>query len=135
MAGRSCLPPNFSKPSPRHAEFCRQPSRSGKSLANIIPADFTGTLGCDGSSVYQTFAAGSNGRITLAACWAHVRRKFDEAKESSPLRALNILTQMQNLYLIEKRLRRSKAGPRLRAAVRSAQSRPIIERIGKLLRT
>ena len=117
------------------AVFVWKPSRSGKSLASIIPADFTGTLGCDGYNVYQTFAAGSNGRITLAGCWAHVRRKFDEAKESSPLCALNILKQIQNLYLIEKRLRRSKAGPRLRTAVRSAQSRPIIGRIGRLLRT
>lgn len=117
------------------AVFVWKASRAGKSLASIIPADFTGTLGCDGYSVYQAFAAGSSGRIDLAACWAHVRRKFDEAKESSPLRALNILKQIQNLYLIEKRLRKSKASPRLRAIVRNAQSRPIIERIGKLLRT
>ena len=117
------------------AVFVWKPSRAGKSLASIIPADFTGTLGCDGYNVYQTFAAGSHGRVTLAACWAHVRRKFDEAKESSPLRALNILKQIQNLYLIEKRLRKSKAGPRLRTAVRTAESRPIIERIGRLLRT
>jgi transposase len=116
------------------AVFVWKPSRSGQSLASIIPADFTGTLGCDGYSVYQTFAASSDGRVSLAACWAHVRRKFDEAKESAPLQALNVLKQIQNLYLIEKRLRKTKAGPRLRAAVRDAESRPIIERIGKLLR-
>jgi len=40
------------------AVFVWKPSRSGKSLASIIPADFTGTLGCDGYSVYQIFAAG-----------------------------------------------------------------------------
>lgn len=113
--------------------FVWKASRAGKSLASIIPVNFTGTLGCDGYIVYQTFAAGSNGRIVLAACWAHVRRKFDEAKESSPLHALIILKQIQNLYRIEKRLRDGKAGPRLRAVVRQAEARPIVERIRKLL--
>jgi hypothetical protein len=54
--------------------------RSAEALGNIIPADFSGIIGCDGYSVYQSRAAHSDGRIRLAACWAHVRRKFDEAK-------------------------------------------------------
>jgi transposase len=114
--------------------FMWNPSRSGESLNNIIPVDFKGTLGVDGYAAYQSYAASSDGRIRLAACWAHARRKFDEARESAPQRALIILRQIQQLYRIEKRLRRNKSGPRLRAAVRQAESRPIIERIGKLLR-
>jgi hypothetical protein len=114
--------------------FVWRPSRSGESLNNIIPVDFKGTLGVDGYVAYQSYAESSDGRIKLAGCWAHARRKFDEARESAPQRALIILRQIQQLYRIEKRLRRNKSGPRLRAAVRQAESRPIVERIGKLLR-
>ncbi len=114
--------------------FVWKPSRSGESLRHIIPVDFKGTLGVDGYAAYQSYAASSEGRIKLAGCWAHVRRKFDEARESAPQRALIILRQIQQLYRIEKRLRENRSGPRLRAAVRQAESRPIIERIGKLLR-
>jgi len=41
--------------------------------------------------VYQSHAGRSDGRITLACCWAHARRKFDEAKESRPQSAGTIL--------------------------------------------
>jgi len=44
-----------------------------------------------------------------------------------------ILKQIANLYGIEKRLRQKRAGPRLRQAIRAAQSRPIHERIKRAL--
>ena len=37
---------------------------------------------CDGYAAYPSFANRSEGRITLAACWAHARRKFHEAQET-----------------------------------------------------
>jgi hypothetical protein len=37
--------------------------------------------------------------------------------------------QIGRLYAVEKELRRKKAGPRLRAAVRAGQSRPVLERL------
>ena len=48
------------------------------------PADFSGTVQCDGYAAYPSFANRSEGRITLAACWANARRKFHEATESTP---------------------------------------------------
>ena len=71
--------------------------------------------------------------IELAGCWAHVRRKFHEALESSPRLAGWFLRQIQHLYRIEARLREHQAGPRLRAAVRASQSRPIVKRIERAL--
>lgn len=44
-----------------------------------------------------------------------------------------LLRQMAHLYRIEQQLRDTKAGPALRAAVRAAQSKPIVLRIGKAL--
>jgi transposase len=108
-------------------------SRDGKTLQKIIPSTFSGTLGCDGYIVYPNFAQLSDGRIKLSACWAHVRRKFDEAKQSSPKSALIVLKQIQNLYLIERRLRKLGASAKIRQVARNHASRPIIVRLGKLL--
>lgn len=107
-------------------------SRGARCLERIIPADFSGTVQCDGYSAYPAFARGSEG-ITLAACWAHVRRKFIEAKDSAPMPAGWVLLQIAHLYRIEKELRAAKAGPRQRQARRAAQSRPIITRLQKAL--
>jgi transposase len=104
-------------------------SRAAACLDRIIPVDFSGTLQCDAYSGYRSFARSAGQRITLAGCWAHVRRKFHEAKDQSPLQVGWILRQMAHLYGIEARLRQQQVGPRLRQAVRAAQSRPIIRRL------
>src|SRR6266478_1342141 len=39
------------------------------------------------------------------------------------------MRQIQHLYRVEPRLREQKAGPRLRAAVRAHESKPIIQRL------
>ena len=88
---------------------------------------------CDGYAAYPSFAKQSEGRITLAACWAHARRKFHEAAESSPQQAGWMLLQIQHLYRIEKQLRDAKAGPQKRQAVRASQSRMITHRIHRAL--
>lgn len=108
-------------------------SRAARCLDRIIPADFTGTVQCDGYVAYPSFANRSEGRITLAACWAHARRKFHEATESTPQQAGWMLLQIQYLYRIEKQLRQTKAGAQQRQAVRASQSRMIIERIHRAL--
>jgi hypothetical protein len=58
-----------------------------------------------------------------------VRRKFHEALEQSPKTAGWIMRQIQHLYRVEARLREQGAGPRLRAAVRASESKPIVERL------
>lgn len=70
-----------------------------------------------------------------AACWAHVRRRFVKAAEMGEHRVRNgwILHQISLLYAIEKRLRKQHAGPRLRAAVRLSESRPILKRLFHVL--
>ncbi len=108
-------------------------SRAAACLDNIIPVDFHGTVQCDGYSAYRAFAKGRAKTIALAGCWAHVRRKFHESLESAPRLAGWILRQLQHLYAIEARLREVKAGPALRLAVRAHQSRPIVERLERVL--
>jgi transposase len=101
-------------------------------LDNIIPADFTGIIQSDGYSAYRAFTDRRRG-IELAGCWAHVRRKFYEALEQSPRVAGWLLRQIQNLYRVEADLREQRAGPKLRQAMRASQSRPIVERIKRVL--
>jgi hypothetical protein len=113
--------------------FHWETSRATACLDNVIPATFTGTIQCDGYAAYRAFANGSGQTITLAGCWAHVRRKFYEARESSPRLAGWWLNQIQQLYRIEARLREHRAGPSLRAAVRASESRPVIKRIERAL--
>ena len=113
--------------------FHWETSRATACLDNVIPATFTGTIQCDGYAAYRAFANGRGQTITLAGCWAHVRRKFYEARESSPRLAGWWLNQIQQLYRIEARLREHRAGPSLRSAVRASESRPIIKRIERAL--
>jgi transposase len=105
-------------------------SRGAACLSNVLPVDFTGTIQCDGYQAYDAFARQWSGAITLADCWAHVRRKFFEAKETAPRTAGWFLRQIGHLYRIEERLRRLKCSPRMREVIRQQESRMIVERIG-----
>ncbi|MFZ1087084.1 MAG: IS66 family transposase [Terracidiphilus sp.] len=109
-------------------------SRAAACLDALIPVDFRGTLQCDGYAAYPAFAAGRGDALTLAGCWAHVRRKFFEAAETGCRTAGWILRQIQHLYQIEACLRQQRAGPRLREAVRAHQSRPLLNRLEKVFR-
>jgi transposase len=98
-----------------------------------LPVDFTGTLQCDGYSAYVTYARHHPHPVTLAACWAHARRKFHDARSEEPRITGWFLHQIQLLYQVEARLREQSAGPKLRAAVRAAHSRMIVTRIRRAL--
>jgi transposase len=110
-----------------------QTSRAASCLQKIIPQDFEGVLQCDGYAAYGAFARERGPAITLAGCFAHARRNFYEAREMAPQAAGFILRQIQHLYRIEQELRELRAGPQLRAVVRAHQSRPIHERLHRLL--
>lgn len=109
-------------------------SRAAACLEHIIPVDFKGTVQCDGYSAYRAFANSRGENIRLAGCWAHVRRKFFEALESSsPRTAAWIMRQIHHLYEVEEDLRRQRAGVELRQAIRASQSQPVVKRIHRAL--
>jgi transposase len=113
--------------------FHWETSRAAECLRNVLPADFTGTVQCDGYAAYPAFARQHPKPLTLAGCWAHVRRKFHDASEQSPKLSGWFLRQLQHLYRAEAELRELRAGPKLRAAVRASQSRLIVERLHRAL--
>jgi transposase len=102
----------------------------GQQCLEAMLADYRGVIQCDGYAAYGAFAR--ERPVQVAACWAHARRKFFEAKDQDR-RMGWMLHQIGNLYRIEEMLRLMKAGPRLREAVRQAQSRPILNRIKRTL--
>ena len=57
-------------------------TRAATCLQKLVPLDFNGTLQCDGYTAYDRFASlrAQEGKpLTLAGCFAHVRRGFFEA--------------------------------------------------------
>ena len=110
------------------------PSRAASVLAGILPEDFSGIIGADGYSGNRSYVSSRDGQVKLAACWAHVRRKFLDAMKSKPVPSAAVVKLIQNLYAVEADLRQRELCPKLRAVERQARSAMIIERIGKLLR-
>ena len=94
-------------------------------LAKII-------LQSDSYAAYDTYKNLIGDLITLASCLAHIRRKFYDAKEHATQALGLILRLISHLYSIEQKLRDQRAGPKLRAAVRAAEAKPLIARLKKI---
>ena len=118
------------------AVFHWSTTRAATVLEKIIPADFSGIIQCDGYGAYPAFAKRHGRPITLAACWAHARREFVEASQTGANKAdaLLIVRLIGHLYAIETRLREHRASAKLRAVIRAAESQPVMERIGAILK-
>ena len=115
------------------AVFHWETSRAAACLERVIPLDFCATVQCDGYAAYDCLAKGRAGRIVLAGCLAHVRRKFFEAREQGPKVAGFFLQHFQNLYALEAELREARAGPKRRQAERASLSRPVLARLHRAL--
>ena len=68
---------------------------------------YRGIVQCDGYAAYKSIADAAGGEaITLAFCWAHLRRRFfDIAKDGSAPIASEALERIAALYAIEKTIR------------------------------
>ena len=85
--------------------------------------DFSGILQVDGYAGYAALARRRND-VSLAFCWAHVRRKFYELADNSPV-ATEVLGRIAALYAIEEEVRGSPAEQR--RLVRHERSRVIAD--------
>jgi transposase len=107
-------------------------SRAAACLDSLLGKEYSGKLQCDGYGAYGAFAKDKKG-IQLFGCLAHARRGFFQAKEEAPKVAGWILNQIGILYRWEEQLRRSRAGPALREAVRASHSRMVMGRLRRAL--
>jgi transposase len=109
-------------PDPPGAAYVYAPDRTGERPIQHL-AGFCGVLQVDGYGGYRKLA--STNAVTLAFCWAHVRRKFYELAASGPAPiATEALERIAALYAIEADIRGRPADDR--RAERQARSRPII---------
>jgi transposase len=89
--------------------------------------DYAGYLHADAFSGYDGIFTGSNGRILEVACWAHARRKFYDARSSSPAEASLVLEMILRLYKLEDLAR--PLDDAARRDLRQTEAVPILERL------
>jgi transposase len=117
------------------------PSRSGEVPKRLLRG-FKGFLQTDGYEGYT--ALGNEPGIAHVGCWAHTRRKFDEAlrgqrhgkkkgrkPSAKQSKARQALSQIQDLYRIERSLK--EVSPEQRHTARLERSKPVIEKLRRWL--
>ncbi|MGI9455098.1 MAG: IS66 family transposase, partial [Aeoliella sp.] len=90
-------------------------------------AGFSGYLHADAYAGYDHIFLGSNDSIIEVACWAHARRKFFEAAQSSPRQSHQIVEWIKQLYDIEDQAR--PLSDEARQTLREQEANPVLDRI------
>ncbi|MGE0273501.1 MAG: IS66 family transposase [Alphaproteobacteria bacterium] len=109
--------------------FRYSPDRKGEHPQRHLK-DFRGILQADGYAGYEALYA--DGRVTEAACWAHVRRKFHDIAQAtgSPI-ATEAINRIGALYGIEKQINGRPAEERRRE--RQARAGPLLQELHQWL--
>jgi transposase len=112
-------------PEPPAIAYSYAPGRGAVHALKLLD-DYRGIVQCDGYAAYKTIVAAAPGEaITLAFCWAHLRRRFfDLAKGGDAPIANEALERIAALYAIEKTIRGRSADER--RAVRQNKSKPLV---------
>jgi transposase len=95
-----------------------------RACAEEFLMDYQGYLQCDGYSVYD----GIEG-ITPVGCWAHARRKYDEALKAESKnkgRAHKAISFISQLYKLETQAKNKKLSPQARYQLRQEKALPIL---------
>jgi len=108
-------------PDPPAAIYFYSPDRKAERPASHL-GTFSGVLQVDGYAGFERLTA--RGTVVLAACWAHVRRKFYELQEAGSPIAAEALRRIAALYAIEEGISGQPA--RRRRIVRSKETRPLV---------
>jgi len=93
--------------------------------------DYAGYLQVDGNVSYEEM--GSRNGVTLLNCWAHERRKFDQALDNDKERASHVLGLIQQLYAIERHARDECLDATAILALRQTESIPILNELHEWL--
>lgn len=111
-------------PEPPGVAYVYEPDRKHERPAEHL-AGFKGLLQVDGYGAYKALAR-QNGEVTLAYCWAHVRRQFFDIQANAPAPiAAQMLARIGVLYDIERDIRGQSA--QARQTARQNRAAPILE--------
>ncbi|MEW6294653.1 MAG: IS66 family transposase, partial [Pseudomonadota bacterium] len=110
---------------PPVAVYSYMPGR-GAMWATKLLAGYRGMLQVDAWQAYDQFGKADRpgGPLTIAYCWAHLRRGFIDAGKDAPV-AQDALQRIAAIYAIEKEIRGRP--PTERLAVRQDRTRPLVE--------
>lgn len=103
--------------------FDYQPTRSREGPSGFLE-NFSGSLQTDGYAAYNQLETPN--KITLLACMAHARRKFEQAKDNDPTRARYALVKIGLLYDIERHASEENLTRDQRHALRKEQAIPVM---------
>jgi len=110
---------------PPHRFFDFTEDRRKEHPGHIL-ARYAGFVHADAYSGYDHLFANSD-RIIEIGCWAHARRKWDEALASARKPCTEILLRIRSLYKVEAAIRGEKADVRLE--VRQEESVPLLDKL------
>jgi hypothetical protein len=99
----------------------RRKERPGQILAH-----YSGFMHADAYSGYDHVFENHKSIIEVG-CWAHARRKWDEALDSARKPCTEVLLRIRSLYKVEATIRAEK--PELRLEVRQAESIPLLDKL------
>ncbi len=113
----------WSGPEPPAAICFYEPDRKAERPRSHL-STYRGILHVDGYAGFEQLTVG--GKITLAACWAHTRRRFYEIGQAdgSPV-ALEAVRRIAEIYALEGQVRGMLPAERL--ALRQQSSRPLVD--------
>jgi transposase len=103
----------------------------GRDGPQSVLRDFRGYLHADAYAGYDGIFLGPGSQIVEVACWAHARRKFFDARKSSPREAHQVLNWIGQLYDIEDRARPLTAA--VRCELRNVEAVPLLDRLDAYL--
>src|SRR5215510_12497932 len=117
--------------SPTVAFYRILPGKSADEGRKVL-SDYRGTVVADGFAVYDVLARDGPG-FTLAHCWAHAKRKYDDIAEQWPSACAEISALIGELYAIERLVPGpfpgDAAAQTLRQRLRTERSKPVLDRV------
>ena len=125
--------------SPDIAYYQMLPTKSTEDGRKLL-GNYRGIAVVDGYAVYEALARGPDDnearagpQFRLAHCWAHVKRKFDDASEHYPQACSEVLELIRKLYDIEREVPGPFPGDeeahKLRIRLRKERSAPLLKSI------
>ncbi len=120
-------------PAPPAVAYVFATGRNTDAIIGQIGDRFAGVMQVDGYAAYKALARRAKpGRIRLAFCVAHARRKFVAVhKTTGSAAALEVVQRFAAIYAIEERIRGGTAEARL--AARQAESKPLMDELKRRL--
>lgn len=96
----------------------------GKHVVVELLKDFKGAVQSDGYGVYEMYEKKEG--VLLLGCWAHARRKFEQALANDPPRAEYAIKQIQRLYQLERQATENDLTIEQVQTIRKEESYPIL---------